>query len=141
MMPNRAAIGLALILATALPGLAAPTTGGDSPMTAAEFEAYATGKTLSYAQDGAVWGSEQYLPGRRVIWAFTEDDCQYGRWYEDRGHICFTYSNDPTPQCWRFYREDAGLRAEFIDDPASTILSEVRQTTEPLHCTGPEVGV
>ncbi len=56
---------LALVLIAATPALAA-----DAPMTAAEFEAYATGKTLTYAVGGEVYGAEQYLPGRRVLWAF-----------------------------------------------------------------------
>ena len=46
-----------------------------TPMTAAEFDAYATGKTLTYARDGAVWGAEQYLPDRKVVWAFTAEEC------------------------------------------------------------------
>lgn len=112
-----------------------------TPMTAAEFEAYATGKTLSYAQGNTVWGSEQYLADRKVIWAFDEQDCQYGLWFEDEGNICFVYDQDPAPQCWRFYAEPSGLRAEFVDDPSQTMLSEVRQSSEPLQCKGPEVGV
>lgn len=113
----------------------------DTPMTAAEFEAYATGKTLSYAQGAEVWGSEQYLPNRQVIWAFNTEDCQYGIWFEDEGNICFVYDDDPAPQCWRFFREAGGLRAEFVDDPANTALSEVRQSREPLQCKGPDIGV
>ncbi len=134
----RCAFGM--VLSAVLAGrLAAAQTG--APMTAAEFEAYATGKTLSYAQEGVVWGSEQYLPGHKVIWAFSRDDCQYGSWFEDNGGICFVYENDPAPQCWRFFKDAAGLRAEYVDDPENRVLSEVRQTAEPLQCPGPEVGV
>jgi len=118
-----------------------PARSADAPLTAQEFEAYATGKTLSYAQAGTVWGSEQYLPGRKVIWAFTEDDCQYGHWYEDAGNICFVYENDPAPQCWRFFREEKGLRAVFLDGDGMTLLSEVGQSSKPLNCPGPDVGV
>lgn len=124
-------------LALASPALAAQA---ETPMTAAEFEAYATGKTLSYAQGARIWGSEQYLPDRQVIWAFDQDDCQYGIWFEDAGNICFVYENDPAPQCWRFYNDTTGLRAEFVDDPANTALSEVNQTPTPLQCNGPDVG-
>lgn len=129
--------------ATALFLSLAPLTAGaaDAPMTAAEFEAYATGKTLSYAQGGTVWGSEQYLPGRKVVWAFTEDDCQYGHWYAEAGNICFVYDNDPEPQCWRFFREETGLRALFLDGDGGTLLSEVGQSGEPLNCPGPDLGV
>ncbi|MEY4696520.1 MAG: hypothetical protein RIT14_948 [Pseudomonadota bacterium] len=130
---------LALLLA-ALPGMAG-AAAGDTPMSPAEFEAYATGKTLSYAQGDEIWGSEQYLPGRKVIWAFADEDCQYGTWFEDAGAICFVYETDPAPQCWRFFRGPGGLRAEFLDDPAGTSLSEVSQSKTPLSCPGPDVGV
>lgn len=110
-------------------------------MTGAEFEAYVTGKTLTYAQGGGVFGTEQYLPGRKVRWAFTDDICQYGSWYEQDDLICFTYDVEPQPQCWQFWRDGAGLRARFEGDPAGTELSEVRQTDKPLSCHGPDVGV
>lgn len=133
---------LTLCLALAMPALAQdPAHIADSPLTGAEFDAYATGKTLSYAQNGVVWGSEQYLSDRRVIWAFAEDECQYGTWYEDQGNICFLYDNDLQPQCWRFFREDSGLRAIFIGPDGGTSLSEVGQSTTPLNCPGPDVGV
>lgn len=134
----------ALLLAAtlALPALAQEATPvADTPLTAQEFEAYATGKTLSYAQGGLVWGSEQYLPGRKVIWAFTEDDCQYGHWFEDQGKICFVYDNEADTQCWRFFRERTGLRAVFLDGDGITSLSEVAQSDKPLSCPGPDVGV
>jgi hypothetical protein len=140
--PTRSTLrGLGLAVAVCLcPALTAASIA-ETRMSADEFEAYATGKTLSFARNGEVWGSEQYLPDRQVIWAFTEDDCQYGIWFEDEGNICFVYSDDPAPQCWRFFREATGLRAEFVEDPENTTLSEVRQSSEPLQCQGPDVGV
>lgn len=136
------AAALLIVAALALPARAQDATPvADAPLTGAEFDAYATGKTLSYAQDGVVWGSEQYLPGRKVIWAFTKDDCQYGQWFEDRGNICFLYDNDPNAQCWKFFREAAGLRAIFMEADGGTSLSEVAQSTAPLNCPGPDVGV
>lgn len=127
-------IPLAFTLLLAVPAQA------ETPMTAAEFEAYATGKTLSYAQGDVIWGAEQYLPGRRVIWAYSEDICQYGEWFEDQGNICFVYDTDPTPQCWRFFNTGSGLRAEFVEEGATTSLSEVDQSPQPLSCPGPDVG-
>ena len=133
------ALPMAQIARPALAESAQPVA--NTPLSAAEFEAYAEGKTLSYAQDGVVWGSEQYLPGRKVVWAFTEDDCQYGHWFEEQGNICFVYDNDPAPQCWRFFREASGLRAIFMGVDGGTSLSEVAQSTTPLNCPGPDVGV
>lgn len=140
-LPPRSALFLTLSLGLALisaQGIAAPA---ETPMTAAEFEAYATGKTLSYAMGPTIWGAEQYLENRQVIWAFDKTDCQYGIWFEDAGNICFVYENDPAPQCWRFFKDSAGLRAELVDDPAGTRLSEVSQSADPLQCKGPDVGV
>ena len=112
------------------------------PMTVAEFEAYVTGKTLTYSQFGQTFGTEEYLADRKVRWAFTEDICQYGRYYEqDPGLICFVYEYDPTPHCWTFWREGAGLKALSVSDAPGAELSEVAQTDEPLACAGPDVGV
>lgn len=113
----------------------------ETPMTAAEFETYATGKTLTYSVDGEVYGAEQYLPNRRVIWAFKGNVCADGVWYEEAGLICFAYENDPDPQCWNFYADTTGLRAEFSGDAAGSPLSEVDQSPLPLNCAGPDVGV
>jgi|LauGreDrversion4_2_1035121.scaffolds.fasta_scaffold1003611_2 hypothetical protein len=121
--------------------LAAPLAAAAAePMTAEEFDAYATGKTLSYALGDEIWGTEQYLPGRRVIWAFSQDECQYGTWYPQGDEICFVYDNDPTPQCWTFWQQGGGLRARFAGDPAGTELAEVGQSSDPLVCPGPDVG-
>jgi hypothetical protein len=110
------------------------------PMSAAEFEAYVTGKTLTYSQFGTVFGIEEYLPGRKVRWQVAED-CQYGHWYEKGGLICFAYEYDPGEHCWTFWREADGLRALSVDDLPGSELSEVRQTTDGLACPAPDVGV
>ena len=113
----------------------------ETAMTAAEFDAYATGKTLTYSVAGEVYGAEQYLPGKRVVWAFKGDECADGVWYEESGLICFVYENNGAPQCWNFYLGDAGLRAEFVGDDGGSSLSEVDQSAVPLNCAGPDVGV
>lgn len=116
--------------------------GGPLPLTAEEFDAYATGKTLTYGQGGAVYGTEQYLPGRQVRWAFREDACQKGEWYPSGSEICFVYEQDTGgPQCWTFFQTEGGLRARFAGDAAGAELSEVAQSSEPLNCPGPDVGV
>ncbi|WP_136683855.1 hypothetical protein [Falsirhodobacter xinxiangensis] len=126
---------LLLIALFATPALA------QDPMTAGEFEAYATGKTLSYAQGGTIFGTEQYLPGRRVMWAFEGDECQKGKWYPEGQQICFTYDHGGPPQCWTFWQGDKGLRARFAGDPEGMEYSEVGQSPKPLNCPGPDVGV
>jgi hypothetical protein len=126
---------LALLLA------ALPLHAAAEQMSAADFEAYATGKTLSYAVGGEIYGAEQYMPGRRVLWAFKGEECRAGLWYEEAGQICFVYEDEGVPQCWTFFRDDTGLRARFQNDPEGTELSEVAQTPNPLICAGPDVGV
>ncbi len=112
-----------------------------TPMTAAEFDAYATGKTLTYARDGAIWGAEQYLADRKVVWAFTAEECRTGYWYDADGQICFVYEDRNDPQCWYFYRTDGGISARFVADAESSPLAEVAQSAGPLSCAGPDLGV
>lgn len=129
----------AIILALAF--LSSTAATAQTAMTGKEFEAYATGKTLTYAANGQVYGVEQYLSDRRVRWAFVDDTCRIGHWYEDAGEICFVYENDATPQCWTFHLDGGKLMARFVSDLPGTELKEVNQTSEPLACTGPDVGV
>ncbi|MCF1708533.1 hypothetical protein L0V05_06855 [Tabrizicola sp. J26] len=125
---------LALI---SLPALAL----AESPMTGAEFEAQLTGKTMTYAEAGQVYGIEQYLPGRQVVWAFSGEECRKGTWYEQGPAICFIYEDNPDPQCWLFFQRADGLKAHFIGDPEGTELSAVDESTQPLSCAGPDLGV
>jgi hypothetical protein len=111
------------------------------PMTGAQFEAYVTGKTLYFGQNGQAYGVEEYLDDRRVRWSFLDGKCKDGVWYEDRDMICFVYEDNPTPQCWTFFKESGGLRAIFENDPTATTLYEAQQNDEPMVCLGPEVGV
>jgi hypothetical protein len=130
--------------ALAMPALLALATGAvaaEDPMTAAEFDAYVTGKTLTYTQYGSVFGIEQYLPDRRVAWRPTGMDCEYGHWFEKGDLICFVYEYSPGEHCWTFWQEGAGLRARSVDDVPGAELSEVAQTTDGLNCPGPDVGV
>ena len=117
-------------------------TSSSRPMTAAEFEAYTTGKTLTYAHKGATpYGAEAYLPGRRVEWAFDGGECKTGQWFEDLGLICFVYEDNPTAQCWSFFQTPQGLTAQFENEENASPLYEIEQSDEPLFCPGPQVGV
>ena len=128
---------LALILALTQ---AAPLAA-QSMMSAAEFDAYTRGKTLFYAQNGETYGAERYLSNRRVEWSFLDGECKSGSWYEDAGKICFTYDENPAPQCWRFREGAAGLIAQFENDPATTELYEAQNSGQDFTCLGPKVGV
>lgn len=123
-----------------LPILAGPAMA-QQPLSPAEFEAYVTGKTLYFGENGQPHGVEQYLSDRRVRWSFLDGDCNNGRWYEDLDLICFVYDKAPDPQCWRFFLTDQGLRARFENTLDATTLYEVNEAREPMLCLGPKVGV
>lgn len=129
----------AAILAT-LTILPAAAAAAGERLTAEEFEAHVTGRTLYYSGGDGEYGAEQYLPDRRVIWTFLDGECSRGSWYEDDGLICFVYEFDAEPQCWSFWREDGRIAARFEDGGAVTELYELRQSDKPLICYGPEVG-
>lgn len=132
------ALGAILTLVVSVPGTLAET-----PMTADQFGARATGKTLYYStEDGADFGAEQYLPGRRARWTFAGDICVEGYWYPEAEFICFIYDNNPKlPVCWTFYDRSAGLTAYSRDSPEAGGLIVTGEDTKPLPCHGPDVGV
>jgi hypothetical protein len=121
---------------------AAPALSLDAgePMTAEEFEAYATGQTLTFGIGGIPYGIEQYLPGRRVIWAFIGEECREGSWFDLGPQICFEYDDEPGRlHCWTFHAGPEGLIARS-EGPGGGELVEVERTTEPMFCPGPDVG-
>ena len=129
-----AMIGLAL-------GSAAMPLAAETPLTDRAFAEATTGRTFFYSRDGQSFGAEQYLPGRRVIWAFTGDDCQKGYWYPDGSEICFVYENEPGPQCWTFTQTPDGLTGRYRGDTENAPLIARRSSPEPMACLGPDIGV
>lgn len=128
-------------LATSLALLALTPARAEAPLDAAGFEARVSGQTLQFTAYGLAYGAEQYLPGRRVLWAFAGGSCRQGQWYEAApGEICFTYEHEPTPQCWNFFDRAGKIWATFLGEPPNTQLEEVARSTVPLPCPGPEVG-
>lgn len=128
-----------LLLALVAGPLAAAS---QAKLTAEEFEAYTTGKVLTYGVAGEPYGIEQYLPGRKVIWAFVGDECRTGSWYEQGDLICFLYEDRiDDPQCWSFFLGADGLSAQFDGDESGSKLVEVQQSSGPMSCPGPDLGV
>jgi len=111
------------------------------PMTAAEFEAYVTGKTLFYGQAGQAYGAEIYHVDRKVTWSFLDGICKEGYWYEDAPQICFVYDHRPDPQCWTFELSGTKLIARFENEPTSTPLYEAQDIGQEMVCLGPKIGV
>ncbi|HQY43655.1 MAG TPA: hypothetical protein PK450_05685 [Paracoccaceae bacterium] len=131
------ALGLAAVLAWPI------AAGAEGPIsTAMAFDAATRGRTFYYTRDGQPYGAEQYLPGQRVVWAFTGDDCQRGYWFENAGAICFVYDDAPdAPQCWTFRQTGAGLEGKVVGDNETSPLIARQSSPEPMACMGPDVGV
>lgn len=124
-----------LLLCAATPALAEP------PLTAEDFDTLTLGRTMTWAEFGSVYGVEQYLPGRKVRWTVLGDDCKTGHWYQDGTAICFQYENDIAPDCWEITASGSDLLAHYTTNPPEAEPVIVTETTEPLACFGPEVGV
>ena len=139
----------ALLLPTAAladpPGFGSPDLGSPDfhspgkPMSPAAFDAYATGRTLAYAQDGVIWGRETYLPGRHVLWRAVGEDCKAGHWWDEGGAVCFSYDDGTPAQCWAFATGAAGLTATFLNEP-DTRPATVLEESHAVPCPGPEIG-
>lgn len=128
-----------LILALAL---AATPSLAQTPLTADEFEAHVTGRTITYQQYDFVFGVEEYLEGRQVRWSVAPNLCQYGTWYPEGDAICFVYDDAPTTaHCWTFWLEEGALVALATDSFTGAELFEVDRSDTPLSCPGPDVGV
>jgi len=112
-----------------------------APLTAEEFEAHVTGKTVTYRQGLSHFGIEEYLPGRKVQWSVAPGECQYGSWYPEDSYICFVYEYDPVPHCWTFWKEDGALVALSDTVQPGEELYEVDRSETPLACPGPDIGV
>ncbi|MEP2892447.1 hypothetical protein [Tateyamaria sp.] len=119
----------------------APLAATADPMSAAEFEAYVTGKTLYYGRTGEAYGAEIYHENRRVTWSFLDGECKDGRWYNEGTNICFVYEDRPDPQCWSFEQSAGGLVATFENNSTSQDLYEAQDVGEKLICLGPKIGV
>lgn len=117
-----------------LAALAIPAWAQD-PMTGDEFDAYVTGRTISYRTlNNPSYGVERYLEGRRVMWSTFDGACRYGVWFESKGNICFRYDGDPEPKCWLIYEDPEGLRGVFTNRPGTQDIQEVRGRDDPLVC-------
>jgi hypothetical protein len=121
--------------------LAPDTASADPALTAEAFDALTQGKTMTWSEFGTVYGVEQYLPDRRVRWTILGDICMTGHWYPQGDAICFQYEDRDTPACWFIGQQGSTLTALDTEDAPDTPPVIIEETTEPLPCFGPEVGV
>lgn len=130
-------------LLTALLLLLAAPAAAERAVTADEFAAMVTGKTLRFDRFGEAFGAEQYFEDKRVIWAFEGGACQRGIWFENAsGQICFVYDSEPAPQCWDFLEMPSGAfhaRAEGAAPDEDLVTRKF--TEDDLDCPLPDLGV
>ena len=125
-----------MIRSAVLLAVFATSAQAETPMTGEEFEAYVTGKSIRWATDlNPFYGVERYLPGRGVVWAPRPDFCVEGKWFERDDAICFSYDNDPGPECWHIFETDDGLKADLLTGTGGLTVFEADQITQPV-CPG-----
>lgn len=107
------------------------------------FDGYTRGKTIYYGYDDGrgVTAAETYLPGNRVRWFTRDGTCIEGEWYASAGEICFTYENNPTPQCWITTLEPSGLVATLQTESGISRVLEMDPGGSEFQCLGPQIGV
>ncbi len=128
---------LALILLAVL----TPAAVAQTPMSPDEFDAWATGKTLTYSLDGLVLGAEAYLPGRTVRDADIGGPCFDGAWHAEGDAVCFVYPARDGTHCWHFWRDGTDVFAKPLSAAPEDPAQLVTKAATPLACPGPEVGV
>ena len=122
--------------------LAALPLAAQTPMTAAEFERFTSGKTLFFGLRGEPYGVEKYMENRRVRWSFLDGQCKDGEWFAAQNNqICFVYEDSPEQHCWQFFLDGDQFSARVGDDPNVVPLYEAQDTSEKMLCLGPDIGV
>lgn len=120
---------------------AAHSASAQTPMSPEEFETWSTGKTLDYAVDGQVYGSEAYFAGRRVRDADIGGPCVDGSWEADGDAVCFVYPARDGTHCWLFWRDGDAVLAKPLNAAPGDPPQLVTEASAPLSCPGPDVGV
>ena len=110
-------------------------------MTPDDFDAWSVGKTLDYAVDGQVYGSESYFPDRRVLDADAGGPGLEGTWYADGDAVCFIYPARDGTHCWLYWREGDAVFAKPLNAAPEDPAQAVTEAASPLSCPGPDVGV
>lgn len=115
------------------------SVSAETPLSGPEFDAYTSGRTITYNANGQEFGAETYLRRQRVRWSFLQGECQEGHWFADGNDICFVYENVEGPQCWHFFLTATGLRAEYVGGGSAPLFESPIE--QDLTCAGPDLGM
>lgn len=107
----------------------------------ADFRDYAEGFTVYFEHEGAPFGAERFEPGGAVTWEAGDGTCADGVWRPHGAQVCFYYGTGPV-QCWRVFRDDAGMFARLLTEGENQgmELRITRRDTRPLACSGAALG-
>lgn len=92
-----------------------PATDPAEPALDAEgFDRLTTGRTMdTYDAETGLYGVEQFLPGRRVLWQDAEG-CVHGTWAQVGAQICFDYESTPSRRiCWSYHDQGDHILGRF----------------------------
>ena len=110
--------------------------------TAQKFQDYVGGKTMFFhLGDGRIHAAETYLSDQKVRWSLATGACLEGEWWAQGGQICFTYENNPDPQCWTVEVTSSGLTATSDAPENPLVIFEAVGAEGEQLCLGPKVGV
>ncbi|WP_151720453.1 hypothetical protein [Gemmobacter serpentinus] len=128
---------LTVLAALILPAILATGVQADeaAPLSGDAFDALTRGTVMDhYYEHGGLYGAEEYLPGRRVIWRDGEG-CMRGHWTETSpGLLCFRYDGTSATWCWNYVpRADGGLDA-LLDGEVGENPITLRRGHGPLSC-------
>jgi hypothetical protein len=136
------ALAAALLLLVLPAASQAPDTPAEQAanIPVGEWTAMASGRTLTYRIDGALWALEHYYPGsNRVTLQLYDGSCMQGTWDYSDPLYCFHWDGQGT-SCFRHVR--LGERIVIIEsqDGADTSMTQdmTGVTDIPLQC-GPAV--
>ena len=136
-----AAIALVVLLLPAASQLPAvpKAPAGDIPVE--EWRAMATGRTLTYLINGALWALEHYYPGsNRVMLQLYDGTCMEGTWDYSDPLYCFHWDGQGTA-CFRHVRVDD--RVVIIESHAGNdtpMTQDMTAVTDvPVACGPPAV--
>jgi hypothetical protein len=102
--------------------IAAPALAEQKWLSAEDFEAQVTGRaTQVFNQGGGLFGTEYFLPKRRVIWQLAgETRCYPGVWAVQDRQICFRYEGG-FGNCYRYYLDaDKLVSVDFVAGAQTT---------------------
>ncbi len=133
---------LPLLAALALPlaARAADSIADAVNIPPEEWEAMASGRTLTYKINGQFWALEHYYPGtNRVTLQINDGSCLQGTWDYDAPRYCFHWDGQGTA-CFRHARlGNETLIIETQDGADTPMIQMMTNVTDtPLVC-GPAV--